>query len=113
MTTSPSSAIRRSSRHNRGQYNKTKYMDDYQVHSAGLAKGNRHNHNSAVSDRDDEVLTGESQKTAVSGDTDITINYNKTRYRHNYQVQTVGLAKRTRHEQSSTVSDEDGVVITG
>ena len=45
-------------------------MDDYQVHSAGLAKGNRHNHNSAVSDRDDEVLTGDSQRTTISGDTD-------------------------------------------
>ena len=70
MTTSPSSAIRRSSRHNRGQYNKTRYMDDYQVHSAGLAKGNRHNHNSGVSDKDDDVLTGNSQKTTISGNTD-------------------------------------------
>ena len=110
MTTSPGTAIRRSTRHNRGKYNKTRYMDDYQVHDAGLA---RHNHNSAVSDRDDGGLTGESQKTAVSGDKDITIKYNKTRYRDNYQVQTVGLAKRTRHEQSSTVSDGDDVVITG
>ena len=110
MTTSPGTAIRRSTRHNRGQYNKTRYMDDYQVHDAGLA---RHNHNSAVSDRDDGGLTGESQKTAVSGDTDITIKYNKTRYRDNYQVQTVGLAKKTRREQSSTVSDGDDVVITG
>ena len=110
MTTSPGTAIRRSKRHNHRQYNKTRYMDDYQVHDTGLA---RHNHNSAVSDRDDGGVTGESQKTAVSGDTDITINYNKTRYRHNYQVQTVGLAKRTRHEQSSSVSDEYGVVISG
>ena len=76
MTTSPGTAIRRSSRHNRGQYNKTSYMYDYQVHSAGLAKGNRHNHNSAVSmhskavsDRDDVVLTKESQKTGFGGDT--------------------------------------------
>ena len=45
-------------------------MDDYQVHSAGLAKGNRHNHNSGVSDKDDNVLTGNSQKTAISGNTD-------------------------------------------
>ena len=110
MTTSPGTAIRRSKRHNHRQYNKTRYMDDYQVHDTGLA---RHNHNSAVSDRDDGGVTGESQKTAVSGDTDITIKYNKTRYRDNYQVQTVGLAKRTRREQSSTVSDGDDVVITG
>ena len=110
MTTSPGTAIRKSTRHNHGQYNKTRYIDDYQVHDAGLA---RHNHNSAVSDRDDGVLTGESQKTAISGDTDITIKYNKTRYRDNYQVQTVGLAKGTRREQSSTVSDGDDVVITG
>ena len=76
MITSPGTAIRRSSRHNRGQYNKTRYMYDYQVHNAGLAKGNRHNHNSAVSsrskavsDRDDVVLTKENQKTGFGGDT--------------------------------------------
>ena len=76
MTTSPGTAIRRSSRHNRGPYIKTRYMDDYQVHNAGLAKGNRHDHNSAVSrrskavsDRDDVVLTKESQKTGFGGDT--------------------------------------------
>ena len=47
------------------------------MHSAGLAKGNRHNHNSAVSmhskavsDRDDVVLTKESQKTGFGGDAD-------------------------------------------
>jgi hypothetical protein len=51
-------------------------MDDYQVHNAGLAKG-RQNHNSAVSsrskavsDRDDVVLTKESQKTGFGGDAD-------------------------------------------
>ena len=110
MITSPGTAISKSTRHNHGQYNKTRYIDDYQVHDAGLA---RHNHNSAVSDRDDGGLTGESQKTAVCGDTDISIKHNKTRYRDNYQVQTVGLAKRTRREHSSTVSDGDDVVITG
>ena len=45
-------------------------MDDYPVHSTGLAEGYRHNYNSAVSDREDEVLTGDSQKTTLSGDTD-------------------------------------------
>ena len=77
MTTSPGTAIRKSFRHTRGQYNKTRYMYDYQMHSVGLAKGNRHNHNSAVSsrskavsDRDDEVLTKESQKTGFGGDAD-------------------------------------------
>ena len=69
MITSPGTAIRRSSRHNRGQYNKTRYIDDFQVHSAGLAKG-RHNHISAVSDREDEVVNEDSQKTTLSGDTD-------------------------------------------
>ena len=65
MITSPGTAIRRSSTHNRGQYNKTRYMDDYQVHNAGLAKG-RQNHNSAVSDREDEVVNENSQKITLS-----------------------------------------------
>ena len=66
MTTPPGATIRRSSR----QYNKTIYRDDYQVKTAGLAKGTRSKHSSTVSDGNDVVITGESQKTNISNDKD-------------------------------------------
>jgi len=73
MTTPPGATIRRSSR----QYNKTIYRDDYQVKTAGLAKGTRRKHSSTVSDGDDVVITGESQKTNISNDKDEEVSPTK------------------------------------
>ena len=73
MTTPPGATIRRSFR----QYNKTIYRDDYQVKTAGLAKGTRRKHSSTVSDGDDVVITGESQKTNISNDKDEEVSPTK------------------------------------
>ena len=73
MTTPPGATIRRSSR----QYNKTIYRDDYQVKTAGIAKGTRRKHSSTVSDGDDVVITGESQKTNISSDKDEEVSPTK------------------------------------
>ena len=76
MATLPETNVRRSSRYNCGQYNKTRYRDDYQIQTAGLAKGTRRKHSSTVTDGD-EVVTGESQKTDISDDTDEEISPTK------------------------------------
>ena len=73
MTTPPGATIRRSSR----QYNKTIYRDDYQVKTSGLAKVTRRKHSSTVSDGDDVVITGESQKTNISNDKDEEVSPTK------------------------------------
>jgi len=73
MTTPPGATIWRSSR----QYNKTIYRDDYQVKTAGLAKGTRRKHSSTVSDGDDVVITRESQRTNISNDKDEEVSPTK------------------------------------
>jgi len=77
MATLPETNVRRSSRYNCGQYNKTRYRDDYQIQTAGLAKGTRREHSSTVSDGDDVVITGESQKTNISNDKDEEVSPTK------------------------------------
>ena len=59
------------------QYNKTIYRDDYQVKTSGLAKVTRRKHSSTVSDGDDVVITGESQKTNISNDKDEEVSPTK------------------------------------
>ena len=79
-------------------------MDDYQVHNAGLAKGG-HNHNSAGSDRADEVVNENSQKTTLSGDTDDEMSPVKDR-KTSFQTALQMLAAANGNKNKSSKANE-------